>query len=204
VNIIALSGKKRAGKDTLFGMLRDILGTLRVVRVAFADPLKAEVAAALGVPISEIEARKEYFRVVLQFWGEWRCSQDPLYWVNRMRDRLEALRESETCDLAVITDCRRIKEVELVRDMGGHVYRIRSLADNNQDNHVTETELDDFLFDGQIFNTGTLEQLKERASEIAGYYHSQYAALSPWQRSPAIQGYKETPSAEALMSLGMQ
>jgi hypothetical protein len=49
VRVIGLTGRARAGKDTVASIIADELGDLHVIREGFADKLKISAARALGI-----------------------------------------------------------------------------------------------------------------------------------------------------------
>lgn len=165
MTIIGLSGRKGAGKDTVFRLLQQTRPDLRVVRVAFADALKEEVAGVLGIPVAEIEADKPRFRLMLQWWGtEWRRAQCVTYWIDRAREKIKAIASAaEPVDIVVVTDVRFPNEAALIRELGGRVVRIvNPTAEQSSDPHPSEVEMDHYPFDGAVWNDGTLAAL-ERA-----------------------------------------
>jgi len=127
MRLIGICGKKRSGKDTAFEILRRIGGRSRIYRSAFADPLKREVVRALRsvgsqVELSDIEADKERFRVLLQWWGtEFRRAYfGGDYWLRRMDESIQFTR----ADALVVTDVRFQNESDFVNSRGGIVIRI--------------------------------------------------------------------------------
>lgn len=106
MNVIGLIGKKLSGKDSVFKALREFVPHGQ--RIAFADPLKIELAAACGVSVEYLEEHKEVFRAGLQWWGtEFRrglFGDD--YWVNLVDSKLKHLSTATDRGLAVITDVR--------------------------------------------------------------------------------------------------
>ena len=86
--IIGISGKKRSGKDTVFKLMNAITNhEVRTTRTAFGDQIKKEIADAMDITMADIDADKERFRPLLQWWGaEFRrsyCGDD--YWIKKMR-----------------------------------------------------------------------------------------------------------------------
>jgi hypothetical protein len=193
--IIGLVGKKRSGKDTFASVLVEDFGYRRI---AFADPLKAmaervdpivgparfagtsstyhylsEVLARLGW-----EAAKDLVpgvRRTLQNLGQAVRADDPTYWVDKART--EILRSVTTGidnyngTPVVVTDVRMENEAQMIRDLGGLVFRITrpevgSTAE--EDRHISETELDGITADETISNSGTLRELRSQAA-IYGY-----------------------------------
>lgn len=65
----------------------------------------------------------------------------------------------------IITDTRFPNELKAVEDRGGITIRVNrpNLIENN---HPSETSLDSATFDYVVYNTGTIEDLKEKVKEI--------------------------------------
>jgi len=161
--IVGLSGLKGSGKDTVCQILLEELEEFFPKRIAFADALKAEVAKACGVTVEAINAYKEVYRPILQWWGtDFRrqhcCNNN--YWVDKVRDKIDDLCLT---GVVIITDVRFLNEVALIREYGGELWRIiRSNQYNADDHHRSETELANYQrFDRVIINADTLERLKE-------------------------------------------
>lgn len=62
---IGLSGKKKSGKSTVANMIENCYPVGSVVKLAFADALKQEVARACMVSLEYIETHKDNFRLIL-------------------------------------------------------------------------------------------------------------------------------------------
>lgn len=107
--------------------------------------------------IGEYNNGWHYFtpRSLLQFWGsEYRRSIDPLYWVRAAEVKIRAKTHS------VLSDLRFNNEVKMVQDMGGVTVRITrpdAITISNM-THASETELDGFVANHELLNTGTLEE----------------------------------------------
>ena len=97
MRLIGLMGRKLSGKDTFCQYLQTSARGqgVQVVRLAFGNLLKGEVAKACGVTVEEIDADKAAFRPILQWWGtdfrRQRYGED--YWVSQVRRALA----SSTC-----------------------------------------------------------------------------------------------------------
>lgn len=153
--VIGLSGKKGSGKDHTCHLLRRLgwESSIDVERLAFADPLKDEVAQACGVTREFIEKNKPNFRLILQGWGsEFRrqlCGDS--YWLKKLDDRIN----ESSCDIVVISDARFRNEADFIRnDWGGLIVRI-DRNENQSDPHPSEIDLDDYDFDYRINNDGS-------------------------------------------------
>lgn len=162
MTIIGISGKKQSGKDEVFRIIKKHQPT--AVRIAFADEVKREVAQATNCTIEYMEAHKDVFRTIYQWWGtDFRrnlCNPD--YWCDCWLDTIHKLQH----DAIVVTpDIRFLNEVELFHDMGQPVWRInRGLIIT--DTHASETELDNYEFPLTINNNGTLAKLETRVLQL--------------------------------------
>lgn len=165
--IIGLCGELKSGKDATFEALRKV-GFVGAVRMAFADPLKHELAEALGIPVTMIGENKSAFRLGLQWYGtEYRrglYGQD--YWVKIAASRLAMSR----AELVVFTDVRFPNEVDFIRAHGGYIWQVKrrktlwawlkSLFAWKHQSEQLKTK-PDYV----IRNYGTLEDLKARVQE---------------------------------------
>lgn len=163
MQIIGLSGKKQTGKDTIINVLRHLQPNKNIIKIAFADALKEEVAIATGKSLEYITENKENFRLILQGWGtDFRrelCNKD--YWIEKWLQR--CIKQDDTqVAFVVCPDVRFKNEAETIRKVGGKLFRVRRNT-KLEDNHISETELTDtnFGYDDWIDNNGTLEDLQK-------------------------------------------
>jgi Phosphomevalonate kinase len=158
--IIGLSGKKRAGKDTVAEIMRCIFKD-KSIRLAFADELKHEVARACNVTVAEIEFNKAMFRPVLQWWGS-EFKRDKFgddYWINIMSKKIAYL--SDRFNPIIISDVRFKNEFDMVKSLGGVMIRVERPALPVVDNHISETALDNETFDIVVTNDSSIDNLVE-------------------------------------------
>lgn len=66
----------------------------------------------------------------------------------------------------VVDDIRYANEAELVRQLGGELWRIERPGTERNTDHASEGGLDDFTFDRRIINDGSLLALHTRVREI--------------------------------------
>lgn len=152
--IIGLSGRKGAGKSTLARHLADHGFT----RMAFADPIKAMIAALYrdaGMSDIAIEKKLHGFmkewpceklggkspRVAMQTLGtDWaRGMIHDDIWIDIAREK--ATRMLLDGNMVVIDDVRTINEMVMIRAMGGVTIDVRRAVANDNvpaDGHVTE------------------------------------------------------------------
>ena len=159
----ALVAKKRAGKDTVCELIRQLV-TVPVHRIAFADPLKDEVAAALNVDRAYIEEHKAKVRPMLQWWGtEWRRETfSDTYWVDQTAKRVDDV----TDGIVVVTDCRFPNETAMLAERGGIIVKItRNLPEDEHSRHVSERYVDELQFPNfKLDNNGTIADLKAQVA----------------------------------------
>lgn len=176
--VVAISGKRFAGKDTLAG---EVVARARARGVtvgvhAFAAESKRMFVAwqaARGVTVALARllgerAYKEAWRPQLTGFTVAALREDPLVFCRAVADRIAAADE-----VAIVSDLRLRREVAHLRSRFAlRVVRVtRSNASREAsgwrwtagvDDHPTETELDEpGLWDEEIVNDGTLVELGE-------------------------------------------
>lgn len=186
MKLIALCGAAGAGKDTVADMLP-------ARKLAFADTLYAEVAAAWGVEQHVLRCRetKEVPSYDLCIGC---CDEDAFaYWAkpqNRLAPRsprqilqwwgdyrraqdpdyfVNAVRRMITCSVdIVITDVRFPNEAAMVRQLGGQIWQIRRPGyEAAGTGHASDTAGSEFGPDRVVVNSGSLEDL--RATVLAAW-----------------------------------
>lgn len=112
------------------------------------------------------------FRSILQLWGtEYRRTQNPAYWLDKVCKSIEDLKNSAKPPNAVyIDDVRFSGEAEMIRSLGRVIIRIdrpeKSPSGATQ-NHSSETALDAYKhFHRTISNTGTIDEFKYAVRSI--------------------------------------
>ena len=171
--VIGLCGYAGAGKDYVYGLLREFFGYATVKRYALADEVRREAAREVlnatgssGLVLAHAPRKdlgvwqKPYTpaqRALLQWWGtEFRRSQDPDYWVDLMAAKLQE--ESDDWPLQVVTDVRFENEATMIRSLGGLVVEVEAVADIRQSRlggalpPAHASEVIDFEVDGKVTN----------------------------------------------------
>lgn len=148
--------------------------------MSFAEPIKrmgAEFFVSLGYEKDEavalVWAHKERVvpeinatpRHVLQTlgtqWGRDCISQS--IWLDCMRYRIE----KEKSYGVVIDDVRFLNEAEMIKNMGGEMWKIIRPSVVNKETHVSEGGLDDWDgFDRVIENTGTIQEFRAKLDAL--------------------------------------
>jgi len=165
--VYLLSGKAGSGKDAIASILCD---EYRFQRLAFADSLKEDFAAAKGVSVDVLhdsELKWAYRPLLIQHATEARAIDIDVY--------SKAVAAQIGKGRYVISDWRLLAEESYLRktlkDVTFVTVRVERMTGararpflwtSSQDkNHYTETELDTITFDVRIVNDGTIKDLRE-------------------------------------------
>lgn len=189
--IIALTGKKRSGKDSFAAALVADHG---FVRCAFADPIRSTLEQidpwitpddpgehATSSPVrlhsmlaqhswDDVKANAEVRRL-LQQTGQAVRAHRPSIWTDLLMTALDTLPQDQH---VVVTDVRMRDEVDALRARGAHLVRIirpSLIADSSAaGRHLTETQLDDVPMDSTIVNESDLTHLATAAARLVSTY----------------------------------
>lgn len=196
--IIAFCGAAGAGKDEAAKALLHLGFTKR----SFAEPLRAEVHRSLKHKLFPLKAPREVvsalsgciiardtdpwvkptsprMRRLLQLWGtDWRRKQDRDYWT-----KAEARTVPEHGRF-FYTDVRFPNEVELVRSLGGLLYRIDRPNWPVLD-HESESHWPHFKVDAVIRNDGSIADLHE--ATLAAIPETLWAVAPSLLHSSSVQ-----------------
>lgn len=179
--LIALTGQKRSGKDTVASFLEDD----GYERVAFAGPLKGMIKSLfLSAGMSEEEAEERIngseamkeeplkilhgksARFAMQRLGtEWRDFFSENLWSDIVKAKIDQTEK------VVLTDMRFIHEANFADQRDGYLVRVRRAGQKRGvDLHPSETEMENINVDATIYNHGTLVDLEEIAKYILPLY----------------------------------
>lgn len=167
--IIGLTGYAQSGKDTVAQILVDRFG---FKRIAFADKIR-ELLYEMDPPIKihpdgglvglqnfvDIygwdEAKQEpQVRQHLQNLGvAARKVFDESFWI------YQALGEVAPQDKVVVSDVRFSNEADWIKDFDGQIWRVTRPGIDAVNNHVSETNMDNYKEDVHLINAGTLDEL---------------------------------------------
>lgn len=214
--LIGLTGPASSGKDTVADLLVTHCG---FVKLAFADPLKAEVSDAFGIeplyltrretkehpmtglalrkclsdgfvgrmvvnhlngkdgPLIDLDAPRSP-RQIMQWWGtDYRRAQDPNYWTKQTSARISYMMRERLATRIVITDCRFVNEIDVVRFFyGGLVWQIkREGISVPAGAHLSETDGAGFNPNAVINNDHDIRHLQQ---VVLGEYWAHDAGLA--------------------------
>ena len=176
--LIAMTGQKRSGKDTVAGFFVD---EAHFEKVAFAGPLKGMIMSlfrSAGLSEEEAEERvngseesKEEALDVLQgkssrfamqkLGTEWRNFFGPHLWSDIVKAKVDST------DRVVLTDMRFLHESAFVRERDGFQVRVRRAGQKKGvDLHPSETEMEKIMVDATIYNHDSLQSLHAAAQLV--------------------------------------
>jgi hypothetical protein len=163
--IIGLSGYAGSGKDEIAKIL---VNEYEFTRVAFADAVRNllyEVNPVVNELASDIKHAVNHrgwdeikkvpaVRVLLQNTGLGvRQLFGDEFWIK------EALMQTNKEGNYVFTDVRFENEANAIRDINGHLWRVKRPGVEAVNSHISEKDLDGYKFDQILSNEGTLEDL---------------------------------------------
>lgn len=173
--LLCITGSKGSGKDEF----AKIFTQKNFLNIKFADPLKEMLRTLYRVAsLSEVDIERrlegdlketpddiicgETPRWAMQSLGtEWRDMIHRTLWSNIWRNRVAPLLKEGAP--VVCTDVRFHHEVAVIRDLGGHLIRIDRPGYGLEDNHSSETEMQELQVDATISNIGSIRQLHTKA-----------------------------------------
>lgn len=183
MELIALSGYARAGKDEAAQVLVNEYG---FIRVGFADKLR-DLLYAINPWVKGHKAGMIDWRLLQDVIDEygWDGYKDSSYGkeIRRLLQRLgteggrQTLWDSIWIDAAltglpedakvVVTDTRFVNEAKAVTERGGKLWRITRkgvgpAVSPDGSIHSSETSLDDWPFDVKLYNYGTVEEYHDQ------------------------------------------
>jgi hypothetical protein len=177
LKIIALTGPKGCGKDTVGQLIKEMYPQYSPKTIAFADPIKKVIdhifnlsdsgysydrlkRATLKLKDEEcfytIDGRRLVREIGMLMRG-YDEKQFTNYVVNEIR--------YEPNNLWVVTDLRFDNEYTVLKGLGAKIVKI-TRPSYQYDGHITERAFDDHLVDKILLNDGDLEYLKIRVKSV--------------------------------------
>lgn len=186
LKILAVSGKKRSGKDEMYSTIQSHHGTMHeyfepdhVFRLSFGDAVKQEVAQyilepAFGITYADSlkEEMRPKLRSIWQVWGtdlrQGLSGED--YWHKKLGAQIQTLSlfSQKSRALLVITDLRFKHEMEYLKNFDTFFVRVErsGLA---SDPHPSEVDLDDVpaaAWDKIVLNNGSLVDYQNKVLDL--------------------------------------
>ena len=194
--IIAISGRKSAGKSTAADFLERHIGA-GAIRMSLADPIKQQVSKIFGPYDPE---KKEILRPVYQAVGQSaKLLAGETVWLDMLWSNWCDVEES--FNTLIIDDVRFPFEAEFLRSQGAIIWKIKNpTSDNHGDEHVSETAVDLVVADTTITNLKdkhyekTIIHEYERACEQAAQIGEQALQNEQDGDPGAYQEPEESPS----------
>lgn len=140
--LIALYGKKRAGKTTLADMLARRYAHVRAL--SFSYPIIQEVNRVLagsGHMLTDANKADADYRYLLQAWGQARRLERRSYWCDLLASEIRAA-WTDGCRLVLAAGLREPYELEMITRLGGETWKIVRPSSALEDAHPIETALD--------------------------------------------------------------
>lgn len=170
MKIICISGKARHGKDTTAKLLAEVLEAQgnRVLIAHYGDLVKYVCKTFFGWD----GKKDERGRSLLQRVGTDKVrSAHPDYWAQFIVTILDIF--CDEWDYVLIPDTRFPNEYEIYESHGLDAILLRVIRPNfvspltaEQQNHTSETALDNYHYDATIINGGSMEDLKQAVNDF--------------------------------------
>lgn len=162
--IIVISGKQYSGKDTVAGILKNVLENFRIAPLA--EAIKLEFGEKKNLTLKEVERNKPLYRAELIELGNKRRTQDANYWINKVLSMEGNL---------LVPDLRLKHELDTFKKLGAITIRVDSDREERakrgklvSENDTTETDLDNIKkWDYIIENSGTYADLQQKLQVVA-------------------------------------
>lgn len=163
MKLIALTGKKRSGKDTIAARLDFHFWQ----PVAFADKLKEAAQLIFDLKYEQVNGTTEEKETIDPRWGKSGRQICQLIGseVGRTIHSEVWIRsafihaEKAGYEKVIITDCRFLNEADAVRTRGGIIIKVERPGLVSTDTHISELEIDKIIPDILLINDGTIEDL---------------------------------------------
>lgn len=178
MKIIALTGPKGSGKDTVGQLIKQMYPQYNPETVAFADPVKNAIKHIFNLGDESVYSYDRLKRATLKLKDE-----DDFYTIDGRRlvreigmlmrsyDEKQFTRyvfdtiNKEPDRLWVVTDLRFDNEYLFLKQIGAKVVKIIRPS-YSYDGHITERAFDDHLVDYKLMNDGDLNYLRIRVESV--------------------------------------
>jgi len=185
LKVIALTGPKGSGKDTVGALIKQYFNTAPVFKthtIAFADPIKTVVRDLFVFETMqeyddfkrttvEFCLPKQVTRDMQQYRVEGRHLVRGIGMLMRKYDEKQFTNyvigeiRYQPNDVWVVTDLRFDNEYLAMKNLGAKIINIKR-PNYEYDGHITERGFNDNLVDYQVLNDGDLAYLKTRVNSV--------------------------------------
>lgn len=152
---LGISGKMGSGKTTLSEGIITALGSLKIVRVSLAKPIK-DIQDSIYRDL-DLVMDGEKDRDLLIALGMWGRTKSPNFWLEKAIEKMEDI----DADIIICDDVRFLNEAAWFSE-NGMLMRIEGEqrgdnVDESNKGNTTETNLDEFSFKYTVQNTDSVE-----------------------------------------------
>jgi len=167
--ITIINGHPRSGKSQFVDYCREVSKYGRVFEYSTVDFVK-ELATACGWDGTKDAKNRKFLSDLKDLLTEWKDIP-----FNKTKDYIAWLNNSTKEDIMIFVHCREPQEIQKFVDYYGKnqciTLRIQrpSVDEDDQSNHA-DAQVDEYNYDLTIVNDGTLDQLKEIATEYMHNY----------------------------------
>lgn len=179
VLIIGFHGLAGSGKDTSAECLEKIYHDKKILKLAFAKPLKDACKILFNLTDDQLyhpkikeqmdERWKKSPRELLQWMGTdvLRNNITEEFFLVHLNQRIEEGIKNGY-EIFLITDCRFDNEAELIKEKGGSIFHIvrPNLETTIHNQHATEKGISKHLIDNTIINDSSIESLGNKLKNL--------------------------------------
>jgi hypothetical protein len=178
--IIGITGYKRSGKDTLADIFVEDI-TPKIHRIALADAMKQFTSELLGVGLDTIESLKAAESVRLLSWdnspatmrtflqnlgqGVKDLTRDELIWCRILARQIEEGEGYVIPDIRFPFEEAFFRKFAEIADINFVMIRVVRPELDTNDTHISETSISQVKDDFVIVNDGTIEDLRDKATD---------------------------------------
>ena len=174
MKLIGLYGCTQVEKDTTFIEIEKLLKDKTVKRLAFSDKLKIEVETMLESVRCNVDFSYEEdvqkFKTMLVAWDKQMRKFIPTCWIDAVEKEIMRQKSKRNgVEYLVITDVKRIDEIDMIQKHGGQVVRLERQGYKPANE---EEKLSSYLISRDypnlpvVHNDGTSEGLARKVLEV--------------------------------------
>lgn len=177
MTVIALTGAKGSGKDTVAVIIQDLLGSDKVKTIAFADPIKEKVCMLFNLTDTSQYDLFKRTDVSYELGNNSKHSVHGRHVVREIGMLMRSYNEQQFVEYVVntikqkphyhwvITDMRFDNEYIALKKLDARIVKVVNSRVQTEDMHITERGFDDKLVDFVIPNHSSKEDLKATVND---------------------------------------